>query len=259
MKKLLLLIALLTPLAWSTGCVGQKDDPEEEPQDNTDPQTEFDESEAGRCLVLDFTGTWCVNCPAMHTAIESAMEQAPDIIVPVAVHCLQLDPMSVPICDDLALRFGVNAYPSVVVDLEPGTLFTTASPELLLARCEQLRKARGKAATLEMEGLVEHQTDLKITVSATAQRDGDYTLHLLRLQDGIVSPQTGASENYVHNDVLCEWLDAPESFNGLHAGDSFSATFNFDISQGYVKVVALVCRGGIADNAKGEAFGYMDL
>ena len=49
-------------------CVGQKDDPEDVPDGPTKPDTPAVVS--GTCLLLDFTGTWCVNCPRMETAIE---------------------------------------------------------------------------------------------------------------------------------------------------------------------------------------------
>ena len=82
-----------------------------------------------RSLVLDFTGTWCVNCPKMDAAIEAAMEERPGRVVPVSVHCLSIDPMYVkPLSDNLVKQFGVNAYPSAVVDLDPESLITTSSP-----------------------------------------------------------------------------------------------------------------------------------
>ena len=248
MKKLIYILACLMPLVCMPSCVGQKDDPEDEPVDNPEePQTPVDESEMGSCLVLDFTGTWCVNCPRMHTAIESAMEQRPGLIVPVAVHCLSLDPMMLaPVSDDLAKRFGVSAYPSVVVNFDPLTLFTAASTDLLLAHCDKSRAARGKAAALEIKP--SEKGAEYVCVQATAARDGDYTLHLLRLEDGIVEPQTGAGEDYVHNDVLREWTEAPEAFSGRRAGDVFSADFKADLPAGSGKLVAIVCRGGIVDN-----------
>ena len=39
-----------------------------------------------RSLVLDFTATWCVNCPRMEAAFAAAMEARPGRLVPVSVH-----------------------------------------------------------------------------------------------------------------------------------------------------------------------------
>lgn len=257
MKKLQYIFAIMATLLCAAGCVGQKDDPEEDPIGKPGPDPVYDESEAGSCLVLEFTGTWCVNCPGMHAAIESAMEQKPGVIVPVAVHCLSLDPLSTPLSDELISRFGISAYPSVVVDFDPGTLFTAASPDLLLARCDQLRKARGKAAALSIKEAWDGYDAISIQVTATVARDGDYTVHLLRLANGLMSPQTGASENYIHNDVLQEWMDAPETFPGLHAGDGIHTEFKVEATMGTYKLVAVICRDGIVDNVAASGYGIL--
>ena len=61
-----------------------------------------------RSLVLDFTGTWCVNCPKMEAAIEETMEARPGRIIPVSVHCMSIDPMYVkPLSDNLVKQFSV--------------------------------------------------------------------------------------------------------------------------------------------------------
>ena len=66
-----------------------------------------------RSLVLDFTGTWCVNCPKMEAALEETMEARPGRIVPVSVHCMSIDPMYVkPLSDDLVKRFSVTLPPA---------------------------------------------------------------------------------------------------------------------------------------------------
>ncbi|MBR5063788.1 MAG: thioredoxin family protein, partial [Bacteroidales bacterium] len=75
MKKYLVMM-LLCALA---GCVGQKEDPEDEPGT---PGEEITRSGAG--IVLDFTATWCVNCPRMTTAIEEA--GAAGTFIPICVH-----------------------------------------------------------------------------------------------------------------------------------------------------------------------------
>ena len=59
MKKYLLIL-----LCALVSCVGQKEDPEEE---TTPGETTPVGNVAG--IVMDFTATWCVNCPRMTTAI----------------------------------------------------------------------------------------------------------------------------------------------------------------------------------------------
>lgn len=237
MKKIL--FAIMTILACA--CVGQKDDPED-PSDPSNPG--IPSAKTGTCLLLDFTGTWCVNCPRMETAIEDAMKQRPGQIVPVSVHCLNLDPMAaIPLSSDLATRFGVTGYPSVVVDLEKGSLFSTASADLILARIDAALAARGKAAKLTVE-----KNGPNVTVTAKIAQKGNYTLHLLVLEDGIVAAQTGGSEQHVHNNVLRSWISSDEYKDmGLGSEIMFARSFMLLEKQ---RLVAVVCREGIVNNVQ---------
>lgn len=207
-----------------------------------------------RSLVLDFTGTWCVNCPKMEAAIEEAMEARPGRIVPVSVHCLSIDPMYVkPLCDDLVKRFETkNACPQTVVDLDPESKFTDSSVELVLRQVDRLLEARGAAAGFRVESTLE---DGNYTVKAEmkAVRDGDYTLSVLVLEDGIVAKQTGGSENHIHNNVLRSWTDG-EPFAGMKEGDTAQLELSGTVS-GSSRFVALVCRNGIVDNVVTCAVG----
>ena len=232
-------------MMFACACVGQRDDPEE-PDDG--PGTVDPSDVKGSCLVLDFTGTWCVNCPRMDAAIEEAMEKRPGLIVPVSVHCLSLDPMAVsPLCDNLIKRFGVSAYPSVVVDLSPGSLFSTTSSDLLLSKCDALLKERGASSEIECEYSVQGDV-ISVTVKAKTAVPGDYSLQFIVVEDGIVSPQTGGTQDHVHNNVLREWHES-EPFPNAAAGQELTYT-DTAAANGDFRVIALVCRGGVVDNVK---------
>ena len=206
-----------------------------------------------RSLVLDFTGTWCVNCPKMEAAIEETMEARPGRIVPVSVHCMSIDPMYLkPTSDDLAKKFGVSAYPSAVVDLDPESLISESSPALLQSHIDRLLEARGPAAGLRIESELDGD---RYTVKAemTIVRDGDYTLSILELEDGIVAKQTGGSENHIHNNVLRSWTDCFTA-SGMKEGETGHASVSRPVS-GSPRFVALVCRNGIVDNVVTCALG----
>ena len=206
-----------------------------------------------RSLVLDFTGTWCVNCPKMEAAIEETMEARPGRIVPVSVHCMSIDPMYLkPTSDDLAKKFGVNAYPSAVVDMDPESLISESSPALLQSHIDRLLEARGPAAGLRIESELDGD---RYTVKAemTIVRDGDYTLSILELEDGIVAKQTGGSENHIHNNVLRSWTDCFTA-SGMKEGETGRASVSRPVS-GSPRFVALVCRNGIVDNVVTCALG----
>ena len=213
-----------------------------------------------RSLVLDFTGTWCVNCPRMHVAIEELMASRPGRIVLVDVHCMA-DVMRVkPLCDNLAKRFVPdNTFPSAVVDMDPDSRITNTEyiDDLLALQIDRLLLARGLAAGLRVESVTEGESTT-VTVTAKLVRDGDYTLSVITLEDGIVAAQTGGTEDYVHNNVLRDWKDS-DVFTGGKEGDeiTFTCTGSFPTKG---RIVALVCRGGIVDNivtcAPGSSVDY---
>ena len=205
-----------------------------------------------RSLVLDFTGTWCVNCPKMEAAIEQTMEARPGRIVPVSVHCMSVDPMYVkPLSDDLVRKFGVKAYPSAVVDLDPESLITAQSPELLQSHIDRLLEARGPAAGIRVESTV-NEGGFTLKAEMKAVRDGTYTLAVLVLEDGTVAAQTGGTADYVHNNILRSWTEG-ESLN-VKEGDTASCDFTGTVTA-KSRFVVLVLHDGLVDNVIGCAAG----
>ena len=205
-----------------------------------------------RSLVLDFTGTWCVNCPKMEAAIEESMAARPGRIVPLSVHCMAVDPMYVkPLSDNLVKQFSVKAYPSAVVDLDPESLITTQSPELLLSHVDRLLEARGPAAGIRVESAVEGE-NYTLTVEMKAVRDGAYTLAALVLEDGTVAAQTGGTKDYVHNNILRSWTEGEPLT--VKEGDTASGTFTGTVTA-KSRFVVLVLRDGLVDNVIGCAAG----
>ena len=260
MKKLLYSILLLIA---TVSCVGQKDDPEDLPTPGGEPVEEpADGPEGGayfrRSLVLDFTGTWCVNCPKMEAAIKEAQAQRSGRIACVSVHCLAVDNLALlPESGELATRFGVTAYPSAVVDLDPASLITVSSPELLLSHADRLLEQRPEAAGLKITGSLSGGV-LTASLEAEVVRDGSYSFSLIVVEDGVVASQTGGSADYVHGNVLRAWKDS-EVFPSCKAGDTLAWTVEAKASEGQ-RIVALICREGIVDNVAlcpaGGSVGY---
>ena len=206
-----------------------------------------------RSLVLDFTGTWCVNCPKMETAIETVMEARPGRVVPVSVHCVSIDPMYVkPLSDNLVKKFKVQMYPSAVVDLDPGSLITEGSPELLQHQIDRLLEERGPAAGIRVETTQEGE-NYTLKAEMKAVRAGDYTLAVLVLEDGVVAAQTGGTADYVHNNILRSWTEG-EAHAGLAEGDT-AVLEQTGALAGKCRFVVLVLRNGLVDNVVGCAAG----
>ena len=206
-----------------------------------------------RSLVLDFTGTWCVNCPKMEAAIEETMEARPGRIVPISVHCMAVDPMYLkPTSDDLVKQFSVKAYPSAVVDMDSESLISESSSALLQSHIDRLLEARGPAAGVRIESVLEGDR-YTVTAEIKVVRDGEYTLSILELEDGIVAKQTGGSENHIHNNVLRSWTDC-FTVRDLKEGETGRSSISRPVSSSS-RFVALVRRNGIVDNVVTCALG----
>lgn len=199
-----------------------------------------------RSLVLEFTGTWCVNCPQMETALEDIRTSRPGRVVQVAVHCLSIDPMAIPEGNELQSRFSVNnVCPSVIVDLDPESLITQSSPELVLSHIDRLLESRGPSAGVAVSTTLEEGL-LTVEASLEAVRDGEYAFAVILLEDGIVAPQTGSTATHIHNHVLRAWQESGRK-TVLEEGAQWQETFSLSASE-HQRVAVAVLRNGLVDN-----------
>lgn len=218
-------------------CVGQKEDPDE-----PGPSGSGADKAAG--LVMDFTATWCVNCPRMTSAIEKVSAQR--AIIPICVHFQ--DDM---VCDDgkaLVSHFGVQAYPTAVMNMDASTLITATSKDLIIAKLNA--SASGKEPC---DVHISTGADGNVSVTVTAAEAGEYTLSVALLEDGVVAPQTGGSDNYVHNAVFRGFLQENllgDSLGVISKGSSVERSFSPGSLSGKYRVVAFVCYEGKVNSAK---------
>ena len=206
-----------------------------------------------RSLVLDFTATWCVNCPRMEAAFAAAMEARPGRLVPVSVHFV--DAYAVDEGTALVTKFGVSEYPTAVIDMDPASSFTTTSSELLLSGVDKLLEARPLAGGIRIES----GTDGSVKVEITAVEAGDYTINVMLLKDGEIAPQTGGETNHVHNNILRQHLKA-ESIH-LNEEETATKTFSLKVPSGDgFKIVAFMEKGSTVNNVTfckiGETVDY---
>ena len=206
-----------------------------------------------RSLVLDFTATWCVNCPRMEAAFAAAMEARPGRLVPVSVHFV--DAYAVDAGTALVTKFGVSEHTTAIIDMDPSSAFTTTSSELLLSGVDKLLAARPLAGGIRMES----GADGSVKVEITAVEAGEYTINVMLLKDGEIAPQTGGETNHVHNNILRQHLKA-ESVH-LDEEETATKTFSLNIPSGDgFKVVAFMEKGTTVNNVTfcrvGETVDY---
>ena len=218
----LILLLLALPLAFS--CVGQVDD-EEDPA----PQGGVVADAAGQSLIIDFTATWCVNCPRMTGAIEEAMAERPGAIVPLCVH--YGDALACSDGNSLVKLFGIENYPSAIVDMDVKSRTNAASKEKILSLVDERKPLKKPACDIVATALSPSEGHLDVSVGVTAAAQGEYLLWVLLVRDGIVAAQTGGSADEVHNHVLRRFLHAGEagdSLGTLAEGVSGSWEASFD-------------------------------
>ncbi len=227
MKKYLILI-----MCTLISCVSQKED------------TSGGGADTATGIVMDFTATWCVGCPRMTTAIEEAAAEM--ALIPICIH-FQDEMM----CDDgkeLVSHFDVHAYPSVVMNMDASTLSTAPLKESIL---DKLKASASSKAPCLLD--VSYKADGTVLVKVTAVEAGEYTLFVALLEDGIVSPQTGGSEDYVHNAVFRRFLHADPNGERLGTLEKDMNVVHSYFAEGNTenhRVVAFVCHDGIVNSAK---------
>ena len=234
MKRTLLLICLAI-----TACVGHPaDDLDDEDIIGPGPQTE----EGAPCLLLDFTATWCVNCPRMASAVEEAARLRPGSVFPVSIHFR--DDMAFPAGEAVATAFSIQAYPSLVVNLSGSSLITATSTDLILARMDATTALRKGTCTLALSF-----ESGKLCAEVGVSQAGSYSLGVLLLEDGVKAPQTGADDNYVHDNILRKILSgdiAGEDLGTLEPGPAARKEYSVETEgTGKYRVVAYVTDGNL--------------
>ena len=252
MRKILYLIIPLLLYA----CVGRPDDPWDPVLDPEDPEVPEEVPETGtrffqRTLALEFTGTWCQYCPNMAKALDQAKEERPGRFVEIAIH--YADDLAAAEGDALVEQYKVSAFPTLIFDMNEGTLFNEQSStrftdyiDGILAREEN---ACGIAVASEVKG-----GQMNVSVSMTAASAGAYSLVAALVEDDIRVNQVGAGANYPCNAVLRSILSPGvkgQPTGTLSSGESFTAHFSAKAPQegAKMRVVAWVLRNGLAVNA----------
>ena len=138
------------------------------------------------------------------------------------------------------------------MDLDPESLISKSASELLMSNIDRLLEARGAAAGIRIESVLDGN-DYTVKAEMKVVRDGDYTLSILVVEDGIVASQTGGSKDHIHNNVLRSWKDG-DAQTGMKEGDTAQLELSGTAS-GQSRFVAIVTRNGLVDNVVTCAVG----
>ena len=230
-RILLLLFVSLAGLTLSS-CVGQPERlfPWEESPDEPEVPIHAD-TLARSTLILDFTATWCINCPKMASAI-GLLSAADSNVVSIAVH--YLDEMQTDASMKLVSEYSVSALPLAVVDFDPACRTSVSSVEALRAFRDTLAARDPAVCTISAVTAVEGGT-ISVEAEVSFLGDGDFAVGVALTRDGIVAAQTGATDDYVHDGVLQAFMQEGwpgDSLGRKSAGETIRKKYFWSMGEG---------------------------
>mgnify|MGYP003302733043 FL=1 len=224
------------------------------PQLPEDPQQE-NTSFRHRMLLVQHTGTGCVNCPRMMESLKtlSADEQYNGLYHHVASHSYndgEGDAAYSEAARNLSMVYNTSGnYPSLTFNFTPVSTGTDLSE--IKAQIDQLSKQQadaGIAASASLSG-----DDILVNIEVKSAVKNDYRVAAWILEDDIYSIQTGMSESWhnIHENALrymagtvSQFSFAGEKLGSLAKGDKASKVLVLPLEEEWVaencKVLVMV-------------------
>ncbi len=184
-----------------------------------------------RSLIMDFTATWCVNCPNMAAAVEAVEDEYKGRIIDIAVHWL--DDYASAAGDKIVSDYGITAIPVAVVDMDETSMTSVASATLLGSAVKKGMDIFSPAAGIRIDSR-EEDGSLAVDVECTLVSEGDYRLAVALVRDGVIASQTGGSKDYVHNSILLDCLGGDyrgESLGSCAQDEVVTRSYSYDLAK----------------------------
>lgn len=167
-----------------------------------------------RSLALRFTATWCQWCPSMGEAVDLAMEETGDRIVPFNCHPTN----SVGGLGWSGTTVFLNRYNPE--DVYPCGIFNSYAKITNQSSASKTSEAfvdLSDEAVAEMPATscISAESDIsggnvEVTVNVLTGGDYEYRLGVFVLEDNVVGYQTNGGDNYVHNHIVRQNLSEIE-------------------------------------------------
>lgn len=190
-----------------------------------------------RVCVMEFTGTWCAQCPDGATILNYLISRTyKDKAYALAFH--NDDEYSIPQEQELYNIFGWSGYPAFVTDMRDVGLMNEGG-------CgPSIEKSLYDSAThcgVRVSSVLDSETG-KVSVSAHvfAERSAAYRVAAYVVEDKIKGEQTmstgSVDKNYTHRHVVRKMLSSTvrgESLGRLSAGSEVEKSFEFTVGEGW--------------------------
>ncbi len=183
-----------------------------------------------RVAIFKMTGTWCVNCPGMASALKQLDSTMPDKFYEIALHAstsVASDPFHTNATAMFATAMGgLNAFPTSVFNLKSATATSNTSATSLR---NALESELFDAATCAIKAETSYNiAEKSVTINARIKSDkgGAYELAYIIVRDGLVAEQVGGDSDYVHNNTAIvfsnNFLGSTDKVT-LNAGEEYAA------------------------------------
>lgn len=223
--------------------------------DENERYIELPAAEVQRKILLeDYTGQMCTNCPDAHRLIASLQEQYGNQIVAVAIHAGNFgiaegsNPkflgLMQPEGNEYASHFGIDAYPSAIVNRVVGPI-ATADDWPAAVRSELEKESH---LDIEAHSSILSDGNISIAISLIPSADIEGKIQIWITESGISAMQVDNGKpipNYTHNHVYRAsvtevWGDAISLKSGIFKDLAYTYTPKENWNKYNLHVVAFV-------------------
>lgn len=201
---------------------------------------------AHRIVLLQHTGTYCPNCPALMASLKILAEDKSyvDKYHHVAAHSYneEGDPAYSTAATNLSQAFCSGYYPELTFNLTKENTGTSLSVETIKNRIDELHQETadvGISAAAVLTG-----NSLGVNVQVKAAKDNQYRVAVWVLEDGIRGKQEGAYEDWMstHGNAIRAMAGTSlnlriygEKVGALSAGQTAEKSFVIEFDESWVK------------------------
>lgn len=152
-----------------------------------------------------FTSVGCVNCPSLSANIKQVQKEMPGVLVPLSFHMdyNMPDPMTVDATGLFYKAYGMSGLPYFNVNMRKREGGVSREPAEIIRAIEEEIDLYPATCGVAIETVYDEASrKISITTKITSNVPARHKYHIFLLEDGIPATQSGASADYVHNNVV---------------------------------------------------------
>ncbi len=206
-----------------------------------------------RALIEVHTGTWCGYCPDGAVRLQEIVNKYPDRAIGVAWH--NNDVMALPEQPTISSFYNIGGYPNGTIDRRPwgGAYMKGRGDWMSCAEQTLAMTAECDVSSYYVLNETSRSMDVYVAAKFETSLSGDIRFNAYILEDGIIEPQNGATQDYSHKNVLRKLLGGIWGSDGVipsdvKPGDKFTVKYSLNIPASWniknVRAIGIVQRYG---------------